>query len=126
MFTLAMLILAGIACSSGTTPVLYVTATPVPAVPSGEPTLPNPFKPTPTPSGPTATPIQPTPNPTFPPVSLTTSYTVQAGDTLATIADDYGTTIEQILALNQSINASSTIFVGQVLTLPGRPSRTTP
>src|SRR5258708_16867334 len=118
--------IAVFACSQGNSPVIYVTATTVPAFPSGEPTLPNPFKPTFTPNGPTATAIQPTPSPTYPPTALTTSYTVQAGDSLATIADEYGTTVQQIVALNSGVTAETPIFVGQVLTLPGRPSRTTP
>jgi LasA protease len=120
-----LLLLATLACSQGTNPVVYVTATAA-SVPSSEPTLPNPFKPTPTPSGPTATPIQPTPNPTYPPTNTTTTYSVQAGDTLATIAQAYGTTVEQIIALNPGVTASSIINVGQVLTLPGRPTQTTP
>ena len=116
--------LAAMACSQGSNPVLYVTAT-IASVPSREPTLPNPFKPTPTPSGPTATPIQPTPNPTYPPVTQTTTYSVQNGDTLATIAQAYGTTVDQITALNPGVSDTSIINVGQVLTLPGRPTQTT-
>src|SRR5258707_2087673 len=119
------LILAAVACSQTNNPIIYVTATPF-AVPSGEPTLPNPFRPTPTPSGPTATPIQPTPNPTFPPVETTVSYTVQDGDTLASIAQLYGVGIDQVIALNKDLSSTTTIFPGQVVTVPGRPSPSTP
>ncbi len=119
------LIVAALACTQGANPVVYVTATVV-VVPSGEPTLPNPFKPTSTPRGPTATPIQPTPNPTFPPVARTSTYTVQAGDTLAAIAQSYGITVEQILALNPGLTATSILAIGQVLIMPGRPGQTTP
>jgi LasA protease len=122
---IAFLFTMALACSQGTNPVVYVTATAF-IVPSGEPTLPNPFKPTPTPSGPTATPIQPTPNPTYPPRNTTTQYSVQTGDTLASIALVYGVTVEQILALNPGLTATSIINIGQVLILPGRPNYTTP
>jgi LysM repeat protein len=122
---LLWLALAALACSQGTNPVIYVTAT-VFVAPSGEPPLPNPFKPTPTPAGPTATAIRPTPNPTYPPSNKTTAYTVQAGDTLATIAQVYGVTVDQITALNPSVTATTIINIGQVLTLPGRPLFTTP
>src|SRR5207249_4211875 len=111
------LAVAALACSQGTNPVVYVTATPFIVI-GGEPTLPNPFKPTPTPSGPTATPIRPTPNPTYPPRNTTSKYTVQAGDTLALIAQLYGVTVDQILVLNPGVTATSILNVGQVLTLP--------
>src|SRR5258708_3098192 len=120
-----LLVMASAACSQGTPPVVYVTAT-NPAIPFEGSPFPNAFQPTVTPPGPPATPIHPTPNPTYPPLSLTTSYTIQNGDTLATIADDFGTTVDQILALNGNLSATSTIYVGQVISVPGRPSKTTP
>jgi LasA protease len=126
LLVLALLLITILACTQTGRPVVYVTATVATAVPSGEPTLPNPFKPTPTPSGPTATAILPTPNATYPPQSLTTNYTVQAGDTLAKIAEAYGVTVEQVLGLNSGLTTDATIFVGQVIVMPGRPSRTTP
>src|SRR5258708_20890504 len=101
-----LLVMASAACSQGTPPVVYVTATSA-AIPFEGSPFPNAFQPTVTPPGPTATPIQPTPNPTYPPLSLTTSYTIQNGDTLATIADDFGTTFDQILALNSNIGTNS-------------------
>src|SRR5260221_12921811 len=120
-----LLVLAAAACSQGTPPVVYVTTTSA-GIPVGGSPFPNAFQPTVTPPGPPATPIQPTPNPTYPPLSLTTSYTIQNGDTLATIADDFGTTVDQILALNGNLSTTSTIYVGQVISVPGRPSKTTP
>src|SRR5689334_23013834 len=101
------LFIAVLACSQGSNPVLYVTAT-APAVPSGEPTLPNPFRPTPTPSGPTPTAIHPTPNPTYPPKAVNTNYTIQNGDTLATIAQAFGTTIDEIVKINDGLSETST------------------
>lgn len=106
--------------------VVYVTAT-VPRntdLPNDEPTLPNPFKPTPTPSGPTPTPRVVTPNPTFPVTPTTYTYKVAAGDTLSTIADLYGTTIEQITQLNPAIDVNN-LTVDQQLIMPGRPTQET-
>src|SRR6185295_18594865 len=81
---------------------------------------------TPTPSGPTATPIQPTPNATYPPPRKTVNYTVQAGDSLNSIAASYGVNIDQVLALNTGLSADTPIFPGQIMALPALPSRTTP
>ena len=116
---------AVVACAQSGPPVVYVTATPA-RIASIEPSLPNPFLPTWTPSGPTATPIQPTPNPTYPPLQLLATYTIENGDTLATIAQAYGTSVDQLLGLNSGLSASSTIFVGQVINVPSRPTQTTP
>src|SRR3954468_22289006 len=120
-----VMLAASAACSQASNPVVYVTATPN-TIPSGEPPLPNPFHPTPTPIGPTATPLQPTPNPTFPPANKNISYSVQNGDTLASIAQVFGTTVEQIIALNSGMSQLSVIYPGQVLTVPGTPNQTTP
>jgi LysM repeat protein len=62
-----------------------------------------------TPGGPTATPT-PGANPG--------TYTVQPGDSLSSIARRFNTTVQAIVAANNLRNAD-TIFVGQVLTLPG-------
>ena len=123
-----LLLTAMVACAQTTTQIVYVTATPqfITPLPGDEPTLPNPFKPTPTPSGPTATPLVVTPNPTFPPTPSTTTHSVAAGDTLSSLATLYGTTIDEILRLNPTINATTTLQVGQTLTMPGRPTQETP
>lgn len=48
----------------------------------------------------------------------TAPYTVKPGDTLKRIADDYGLTVEKLLAANPFIRDPNLIFPGQVLTLP--------
>ena len=46
------------------------------------------------------------------------SYTVQAGDTLAVIADQLASTVDEIIAAN-NIDDPRQLFVGQVLIIPG-------
>jgi LysM repeat protein len=43
-----------------------------------------------------------------------TTYTVRAGDTLSSIASRFGTTVDQIKALN-GLGSSSVIRIGEVL-----------
>jgi LysM repeat protein len=59
----------------------------------------------------TSTPTVTQPAPARPPPARTATtkaeaefYTVQAGDTLASIADQYGTTVEEILLLNPKVD----------------------
>ena len=59
---------------------------------------------------------QPAPSPT---VQQSGSYTVQPGDTLSGIAAQYGTTYQQLAALN-GISNPNYIYVGQVLKLTGQ------
>lgn len=93
------------------------------ATPSPTPTL----RPTPTPApSPTATPVPtavPTPVPTAvvtpaptapPPPPPQQTYTVQQGDTLGSIAQQFGTTVAALQAAN-GIEDPNEIFVGQVL-----------
>ncbi len=47
-----------------------------------------------------------------------TTYTVKSGDTLASIASAYGVTVSNIVSAN-GLSASSELFVGQVLKIPG-------
>jgi LysM repeat protein len=65
---------------------------------------------------------QPTPTPgggtTPPPATGTTTYTVVAGDTLASIARRFGTTFQAIAAANGIANPNL-IYVGQVLNISG-------
>ncbi|MBX3062827.1 MAG: LysM peptidoglycan-binding domain-containing protein [Anaerolineae bacterium] len=121
------LLIVAVACAQSTE-IVYVTATPAysTALPGNEPTLPNPFLPTYTPSGPTATAKVVTPNPTYPPTETVTTYTIAPGDTLSSLATLYGTTVEQILALNPDVNEDTTLEVGKTLTMPGRPTQQTP
>lgn len=53
--------------------------------------------------------------------SNTSTYTVVAGDTLSAIAKKYGTTVNQLVALNNIANPNL-IYVGQVLKINGNVS----
>lgn len=86
---------------------------------------------TPTPTaipGVTATarpsPTLPLPSPTIIPGS-TTTYTVRVGDTLTRIASRFGVTVQALVQLNGIVNPN-TIFVGQVLKIPGAGATVTP
>ncbi len=52
------------------------------------------------------------------PTTQTTTYTIQRGDTLSTIARQYNTTITRLLELNPTITDVKRIYVGQTLTVP--------
>jgi LysM repeat protein len=45
------------------------------------------------------------------------TYTIEAGDTLQTIADQYGTTVEQLLALNPDVDPTA-LQIGQTIRVP--------
>ena len=82
------------------------------------------------PSSPTvaAQDVSPTPpaSPTKPGSSETVTYTIQSGDTLYSIAQRYGMTLDEIMKLN-NITDSSSLTVGQVLIISGdQASPTTP
>jgi LysM repeat protein len=102
-----------------TTPaVASPTATPTPT-PTRTPTATATTSPTPeaTPSPtptPTPTPI-PTPTPEPPPF---TEYEVQAGDTLSSIAQAFGTTVDELVRINGLESADVIISVGQELLVP--------
>ena len=89
---------------------------------------PAPDQPTPTPQptlGPTVDPnVTPTPLPVDLPIGTIVEYTVKEGDYLSTIADEFYTTVEEIMTVNE-LTDDSFIFVGQVLDIPvytaGRP-----
>jgi LysM repeat protein len=63
------------------------------------------------PTGPTTTRSQ------QPPPPVTRTYTIQAGDTLDQVALDHDTTVERLLALNPTIDATS-LQVGQKIVVP--------
>ena len=74
----------------------------------------------------TATPtpqLTPTPTPTEGPIS--TEHTVQEGDTLGTIADAFGTTVDAIVALNGFASASVILQIGQTISIPSLETVTT-
>lgn len=78
-------------------------------------TAPSPSTPSGTPAPTPIATVAPTPAPTPPPVART--YTVQEGDTLAGIAEQFGTSVETLQSLND-IDDPDEIVIGQVLTLP--------
>ncbi len=89
-------------------------ATPT-AVPTPSPTPTPTPSPTPVPATPVPTPV-PTAAPPPPPPPQQT-YTVQQGDTLAAIAQSFGTTAAAIQQAN-GIEDPNQIFIGQVLVIP--------
>lgn len=109
------------------------TFTPEPFTPTFVPSIPT-LTPTPeiqppaplTPAWPTETPIQPLPSPTATPVpGPGTTYIVQPGDTLYSIAIRFNTTIKVIAQANGIYNPSF-IYVGQRLIIPGGEGQFTP
>jgi murein DD-endopeptidase MepM/ murein hydrolase activator NlpD len=112
-FFLITAVLVGAACSPRQTIVIVITATPTPlSLPiqsAGE---------------------QPTPEPTAPavallPVAQPSVYTIQPGDTLSTLALQYGTTVEILASLNALPNPDL-LEVGQVIRLPATVSINSP
>jgi|SRR6516165_9931888 LysM repeat protein len=51
------------------------------------------------------------------------TYTVQSGDTLTSIAAQFGVTLAALAAANPQISNPNMISVGQVLTVPGSSTR---
>lgn len=78
---------------------------------------------------PTATLPDPLPEPLIVgeplPAPGSTTYTVQAGDSLSTIADQFGTTVDAIVAVNDIADPTQ-LEIGQVLTIPGQNGTTPP
>ena len=99
--------------TSAPTPIVTSAPTPVPATPT--PTL------TPTPATPSAaTPAPratPKPKPSEKPTATPITYRVKSGDTLSSIAEQFGTTVKAIVDAN-GITDPSTIIVGQKLVIP--------
>lgn len=52
------------------------------------------------------------------PVPPTTTYIVVAGDTLIALADVYGIPVDQLIALNPTVNPNVPLYIGQVLNVP--------
>jgi LysM repeat protein len=57
------------------------------------------------------------PSPPRPRPRVTRTYTIQVGDTFATIAADQGTTVERLQALNPDVDPNS-LQVGQKIVIP--------
>jgi murein DD-endopeptidase MepM/ murein hydrolase activator NlpD len=131
-----------VACSLGdsTPQVVYITATPSLFLPpSASQVVVVPAQPLPTSTQavmmppvelspvPIALNITPTPNPSrfdLPPQGMQ-EHTVQSGDTLSSIAEKYGTTLESLLGVNQLINPNI-LSIGQIIQLPQLPTELTP
>ena len=101
---------------STATPVATITPTPPPATPTVTPTATEAATPTPTPTP------SPAPAPTAPPTPAETpppavTYVVEEGDTLAGIAEAFGTTVAALQEAN-GIEDPNEIFIGQVLVIP--------
>jgi len=113
LFLLLFVMLMAAACSRSDQEVIYITATPL-LDEHGNVIIP----PTMTSSGPTPIPIQPTPNPTRPVPQSGNLYIIQPGDTLGTVANLYGVSIDDLLALNQLTDPNA-LEVGQTINVPG-------
>ena len=102
------------------TPAPIITPAPTPAPTSAPPTrspiATPPPEPTPAPATPKPT-AKPKPTPTEKPHATTITYRVKSGDTLYTIAAQFGTTIKAIVEAN-GIADPNTIVVGQKLVIP--------
>ncbi len=68
------------------------------------------------PSAPAA-PAAPAPAPA--PLAGTGSYTIKAGDTLSSIASRHGVSLAALMAANNNVTATTVIYPGQKLTIPG-------
>ncbi|NHW48905.1 LysM peptidoglycan-binding domain-containing protein [Paenarthrobacter sp. MSM-2-10-13] len=62
-------------------------------------------------------PAAPAPAPA--PLAGTGSYTIKAGDTLSSIASRHGVTLAALMAANNNVTATTVIYPGQKLTIPG-------
>jgi len=115
LLVVVLLAIAALACTRESGEVITITATPLIDEMTGQVIIP----PSITPTGPTKTPIQPTPNPARTDTLGSALYTVQAGDTLGTIALRYGVTVEELLALNPQLANPDALEVGQTINTPG-------
>ncbi|MBT2588075.1 LysM peptidoglycan-binding domain-containing protein [Arthrobacter sp. ISL-95] len=62
-------------------------------------------------------PAAPAPAPA--PLAGTGSYTIKAGDTLSSIASRHGVSLAALMAANNNVTATTVIYPGQKLTIPG-------
>lgn len=115
---------AASASDSGAAPLIDSTPSPTPSLspsPSATPSATPVPRPTPSPTlAPTPAPVvtpAPTPAPAAPTPAPQQTYVVQEGDTLALIAQQFGTSVEALQAAN-GIEDPNHIVVGQVLVIP--------
>ncbi|MGR0160940.1 LysM peptidoglycan-binding domain-containing protein [Paenarthrobacter nitroguajacolicus] len=64
-------------------------------------------------------PAAPAPTPAPAPLAGTGSYTIKAGDTLSSIASRHGVSLAALMAANNNVTATTVIYPGQKLTIPG-------
>ncbi|WP_309074313.1 LysM peptidoglycan-binding domain-containing protein [Paenarthrobacter sp.] len=64
-------------------------------------------------------PAAPAPAPAPAPLAGTGSYTIKAGDTLSSIASRHGVSLAALMAANNNVTATTVIYPGQKLTIPG-------
>ena len=114
LLVVVLLALSALACTQGSGEVITITATPL-FDEDGQVIIP----PSMTPTGPTKTPLQPTPNPARTGAQSGPLYTVQAGDTLGIIAQRFGVTVEELIALNPQFTNPDALEVGQTVNMPG-------
>jgi LysM repeat protein len=98
--------------SRSPTPTATPTASAPPSSAPGESVA---ATPAPTPVATPAPPVPPPATPVPPPPQQT--YTVQQGDTLALVAQQFGTTVEALQAAN-GIDDPDEIVIGQILVIP--------
>lgn len=115
--TVALTSTAAITSTAAMTSTAAITATLAPATPTFTPTL----EPTATPTAtetPTPVPTEtPTSPPTATPIPGRTTYKVKSGDTLSSIADQFGISWQDLASAN-GLNSRSTLRVGQELIVP--------
>jgi LysM repeat protein len=111
--TFTLLVITALSTQPSGRDVLPLTIIPSP---TQTPTA-SPLPPTDTPTT-TATPLPPSPEPVSPtPAPTFTTHTVQRGETLFRISQQYAITFESLVAANQPIDPNR-IYVGQMLVIP--------
>jgi hypothetical protein len=105
--------------SESRTGTIRVMATPTPGQPTATPTPVGGATPAPAVTTPAASP-SPAQTAAATPTAANgaRTHTVVSGDTLSTIAQEYGTTVEAIVSLNDGIGEDTPLQIGQTLRIP--------